>query len=172
MQRSEQAVETFRYTGEHLNESYALNRLADIHTRLRDFDTAIATAENALAIRRDLQDDFGIASSLITLADISSLQGDFTKALQYAQQAQDIGFDIADHRIRVSSLVRIARNQQRLGDLEQATETFRSLESLAQAADDGHNVWRARLGIADTLISRGLYDDALAIGNRVIAGRA
>ena len=167
-ERSEQAVEAFQFSGARLHESYALNRLADIHARLRNYDMAITTAERALAVRRELDDRYGVGSSFVTLSDISAQRGNFTKALQYAQQAYDIGTDIDDHRILVAALVRVARNESRLGNPAAAAARFDTLESVAEVADDAHNIWRARLGKADTFISRARYDEALGIGEELL----
>ena len=168
MARSEQAVEAFRFTGERQFESRAMNRLADIHARLRNYDEAIATAEAAMSIRQELDDTYGVGSSLVSLADIASMRGNFTKALQYAQQAYDIGVDIDDHRILSAALVRVARNEARLGNYQTAAARWDSLESIARNASDGHNVWRAQYGKADTFIRRARYDEALAIGEALL----
>jgi len=135
-----------------------MNRLSDIYARQRYYDEAINAAESSLAVRRELDDQFGIASSLISIADIASQRGDYTRALQHAMQAYDIGTDIDSERITVPALIRIARAETRLGDPESAAARYAEVESIAKLTEDPHNVFRARLGMADTKIELGLYD--------------
>jgi len=162
------AIDSFRLTGERRNEATAMNRLSDIYARQRYYDEAINAAESSLAVRRELDDQFGIASSLISIADIASQRGDYTRALQHAMQAYDIGTDIDSERITVPALIRIARAETRLGDPESAAARYAEVESIAKLTEDPHNVFRARLGMADTKIELGLYDDALAIATGLL----
>ncbi len=162
------AIESFRLTGERRNEATAMNRLADIYARQRFYDEATTTAENSLAVRRELDDQFGVASSLIGIADIAAQRGNHTRALQHAMQAYDIGIDIDAPRITVPALVRIARAETRLGNPTKAATHYAEVETIAQLTDDPPNVFRARLGIADTKIELALYDDALAMATELL----
>ena len=167
-QRSLQAIDAFRFRGQRLYESYAMSRLSGIYTRLRYYDQATDLAEQSLAVREELEDDFGVASSLLTIADIAAQRGDVTKSLQHARQAYDIGKDLDDHRIIASSLVRIARSELRLDNPQVAANHFQNLETLARNVNDAHNVFRARLGLAQTMIARSQFDDAHAIGTELL----
>jgi len=164
------AIESFRLTGERRNEATAMNRLSDIYARQRFYDEAIKAAESSLAVRRELDDQFGIGSSLISIADIASQRGNYTRALQHAMQAYDIGVDIDSERITVPALIRIARAETRLGDPESAAARYAEVESVAKLTEDPQNVFRARLGMADTKIELRLYDDALAIATQLLDG--
>jgi DNA-binding winged helix-turn-helix (wHTH) protein/tetratricopeptide (TPR) repeat protein len=157
------AIESFRLTGERRNEATAMNRLSDIYARQRYYDEAIKAVESSLAVRRELDDQYGIGSSLINIADIASQRGNFTRALQHAMQAYDIGVDIDSERLIVPALIRIARAETRLGDPDSAAARYAEVESIARQTEDPQNVFRARLGLAETKIELGLYDDALAI---------
>jgi tetratricopeptide (TPR) repeat protein len=83
-------------------------------------------------------------------------------------QAYDIGVDIDSSRITVPALIRIARAETRLGNPEAAAARYAEVEAIAELTDDPHNVYRARLGIADTKIELGLYNDALAIATELL----
>ena len=167
-QYSVRAIDSFRYTGERRNEAAAMNRLADIYTRLRLYDQATNFAESGLAVRRELGDEFGIGSSLVNIADIAALRGNHTRALQYALQAYDIGLDNDSPRLTVPALIRIARAESRLGRLEAAAQRYAAVESIAASTDDPHNVFLARLGIADTRMQLGALDEAVAIATQLL----
>ncbi len=167
-QYSLQAIESFRLSGERGNEASAMNRLADIYTQLRIYDRATDAAENALAVRSELNDRYGIASSLISIADIAVKRGDFTRALQYAQQAYDIGIDIDASGIQIPALLRIARSETGLGRPADAAGHYATVETIASATDDPHNVFIARLGIAEAEIDLGHFDGAIAIATSLL----
>ena len=162
------AIESFRFSGERRNEATAMNRLSDIYARQRFYDQAMELAESALSVRRELDDQYGVGSSLVNLADIAAMRGDFTRAMQFGQQAYDIGVDIDSPRIMVPALIRIARAESRLGRPEDAALRYADVETIASITEDPHNVFRARLGIADTWIQLGEYDDALAIATELL----
>jgi DNA-binding winged helix-turn-helix (wHTH) protein/tetratricopeptide (TPR) repeat protein len=162
------AIESFRLTGERRNEATAMNRLSDIYARQRYYDEAIKAVESSLAVRRELDDQYGIGSSLINIADIASQRGNFTRALQHAMQAYDIGVDIDSVRLIVPALIRIARAETRLGDPDSAAARYAEVESIARQTEDPQNVFRARLGLAETKIELGLYDDALTIATELL----
>ena len=164
------AIESFRLTGERRNEATAMNRLSDIYARQRFYELARETAENSLAVRQELNDQYGIASSHIGIADIAGQRGNFTSAMQHAMQAYDIGVDIDSYRIKISALVRIARAESRFGNPESAAARYVEIEAMAATADDRQNIFRARLGIADTRIELRRYDEALAIANELLEG--
>ena len=145
-----------------------MNRLSDIYARQRYYDEAIKAAESSLAVRRELDDQYGIGSSLINIADIASQRGNFTRALQHAMQAYDIGVDIDSERLTVPALIRIARAETRLGDPDSAAARYAEVESIARQTEDPQNVFRARLGLAETKIELGLHDDALAIATELL----
>lgn len=167
-QYSLRAIESFRLSGERRNEATAMNRLADIYARLRYYDRATDAAESALAVRRELDDQFGVASSLISIADIAILRGNFTRALQYAQQAYDIGTDIDAPAIQVPALFSIAKAEMGLGNPTSAAEHYATVEAIAIATDDPQGVFRARLGVAETKIETGQYDDAIAMATGLL----
>jgi DNA-binding winged helix-turn-helix (wHTH) protein/tetratricopeptide (TPR) repeat protein len=162
------AIESFRLTGERRNEATAMNRLSDVYARQRYYDQAEEMAANAMAVRRELNDQFGVGSSLISIADIALQRGNYTRALQHAMQAYDIGLDIDSPRITVPALIRIARAETRLGKPAEAAVRYAEVEAIAKLTEDPHNVFRARLGIADTKIELGLHDDALAIAMELL----
>ncbi len=165
---SNRAIESFRLTGERRNEATAMSRLSNIYAKQRFYDQAFEAAENSLSVRRELDDQFGIASSFISIADIAAQQGNYTRAMQHALQAHDIGIDIDSTRITVPALIRIARAETRLGDPDSAAERYATVEAIARNTDDPHNVFRARLGIAETKIESGRYNDALAIATELL----
>lgn len=165
---SKRAIESFRLTGERRNEATAMNRLADIYARLRYYDEAEKAAASSLSVRRELDDQFGIGSSLIGIADIAAQQGNYTRALQHAMQAYDIGEDIDSARITVAALIRIARAETRLGNPTAAAARYEEVEAIARTTQDLQNVFRARLGMAETKIESGLYDDAEEIATELL----
>ncbi len=167
-QHSIRAVETFRYTGKRLYESYALSRLSDIYTNLRVYDDALEMAERSLSVRRELNDPHGIGASLINISDIASQRGNITQSLQTAKEAYDIGIDNDDEGIAVAAKVRIARAELRLGNPETAIAHWAEIETIASTGGDRRNVFGARLGMAQAQIEMGRYDDAMGIATQLL----
>lgn len=168
-QHSLKAIENFRLTGERLYESYALSRLAGIYRRNGLLDDAETAAQSAYAVRTELGDQRGIASSILTLSDIAYDRGDLTRSLQYAKQAMDIGAEIDDQDITIVSLNTGAKAELALHQPRAAIAHYTAAEAIARNADSRQSVFAARYGLARSWIEIGDYDTATAIADELLA---
>jgi DNA-binding winged helix-turn-helix (wHTH) protein/tetratricopeptide (TPR) repeat protein len=168
-QKSLAAIETFRLTGQRLYESYALSRLAGIYRRNGMLLEAEDAAQSGLAVRVELGDRRGTASSNLTLSDIALDRGDLTRALQYAQQALDIGAEIDDQDVTIGALNTSATASLALHRPHDALASYTAEEAIARNVDSRQSVFGARYGIARSWIQIGDYDTAAAIADELLA---
>ena len=138
-QHSLAAIENFRLTGKRLYAAYAQSRLSTIYRASGRYAEARELAEESLAVRREFNDQVGVASSLLSLAEISVELGDLTRARQYAEQVNDIGVQADDQELVALAIKQIAlvdrltgnarpdaarRGRHRAGELERCDHRF------------------------------------------------
>lgn len=162
------AIENFQLTGNRLYESYALNRLSTLYVRQHLYDDAEDAAKRALAVRADLNDVKGVASSNISLSSIALRRGELTHALQYAEKARELGEEIDSDDIRIPVLLHIGRAQSGLGNPQEALAHFLAAESIAMNNQDRVNAFSARLEAIASQTQLGNYDRAERSANHVL----
>jgi predicted ATPase/class 3 adenylate cyclase len=84
----EQALERPSHSPQ--RRGYALGGLGELASFEGDLDRAKRAYEESLAIFRDLDEPFGIASNLTQLADLALLQGDRENARRFAEESAEI----------------------------------------------------------------------------------
>ncbi|MGI9220837.1 MAG: tetratricopeptide repeat protein [Woeseiaceae bacterium] len=167
-QKSLEAVEALRLTGERLYEGYALSRLAGIYRRNGMLAEAEDAAQRGLAVRVELGDRRGTAASNLTLSDIALQRGDLTRALQYAQLAMDIGNEIDDQDVTMDALNTTAKANLALGRPHDALANYVAEEAIARSVRSRQSVFAARYGIAKCWIQIGDYTTAAAIADELL----
>ena len=129
----------------------ALNNEGNVAHNLGDFVTARAIYEESLALRRELSDRQGVATSLINLGSVAQKQGDFAAA----------------HRRHAESLTLFRELGHRVG-IAYALGAFGSLASIQQHYSRATRLWSAAhtlRELLDTPLSpseRTEYDQELA----------
>jgi non-specific serine/threonine protein kinase len=126
----------------------ALNTAGVLAQLQADYPVARTQHEESLAIRRELSDRSGIASSLNNLANVFTLQGDYSSARTLYEESLGIRRQLGDRSgiaVTLDNLGAVAHFQ---GDLVSARPLIE--ESLSIMRELGH-----RAGIADALNSLG-----------------
>ena len=168
-QKSLEAVEALRLTGERLYEGYALSRLAGIYRRNGMLTEAEDAAQRGLAVRVELGDKRGEAASNLTLSDIALQRGDLTRALQHAQLAMDIGAEIEDQDVTMDALNTTAKANLALGRPRDALANYIAEEAIATNVDSRQSIFAARYGAARCWIQIGEYATAATIADELLA---
>lgn len=94
-----QAIQVYRATGDQINEGKILHTIAAIYQSMGDYDRAITTYENALAIneplgRRDLD-----AMVMGNLARIRGRRGEYLPAVSLGRKAVELAREHAPHLV-------------------------------------------------------------------------
>ncbi|TDD40467.1 tetratricopeptide repeat protein [Actinomadura sp. KC06] len=108
--------------------------LARAHLGLGDYEKALDHAGKALRVRRRVDDQPGVAETLLTVAQVHRRQGNVHEAVSHALEALYIRQELADMHGAAQALTELARMNAALGlrdmaqqDAEQALRTYRAL---------------------------------------------
>ncbi|TDC90040.1 tetratricopeptide repeat protein [Actinomadura sp. 7K507] len=108
--------------------------LARAHLGLAGYEKALEHAGKALDIRRRIDDQPGVAETLLTVAQVHRRQGNVHEAVSHALEALYIRQEQADMHGSAQALTELARMNSVLGlrdmaqqDAEQALQTYRAL---------------------------------------------
>ncbi|TMR07496.1 tetratricopeptide repeat protein [Actinomadura soli] len=108
--------------------------LARAHLGLGDYEKALDHAAKALGVRRRVDDQPGVAETLLTVAQVHRRQGNVHEAVSHALEALYIRQELADMYGAAQALTELARMNAALGlrdmaqqDAEQALRTYRAL---------------------------------------------
>ena len=132
------------------------------------YDRALTLHQEALALRRQLGDDAGVASELNNLGVVTSERGDRTLAFALFEQSLAVSRQIDDYRRAAGALANLgitARLQNKLDDaagfLEQALALFSTLEDRRSAGNILHSLGNIALDRDDLTRATGNYRAAL-----------
>jgi len=167
-QHSLAAIENFLLTGRRLYAAYAQSRLSSIYRASGRYSEARNLAEESLVVRREFNDDRGVASSLITLAQLSVELGDLTRARQYAEQVNDIGVETDDQELVAAALMQVALVDRLSGNPRAAAAGYTAAEAIRQTLNDPIGTTNARIGIARSWRDMREFAGAESIGREIL----
>ncbi|MGB3510200.1 MAG: tetratricopeptide repeat protein [Microcoleaceae cyanobacterium] len=124
-----------------------IHSIGATYNKLANYPQALNYYQQALKIRREINDKQGIGSSLNSIGAVYFLQGNYEQALDYLQQALKIRQELGD-------LVRVGRTQnniaaiylyqakysQALENYQQALQTFKKSENIQGEAAAINNI--------------------------------
>ncbi|NET44440.1 tetratricopeptide repeat protein [Okeania sp. SIO2B3] len=130
-----------------LKISETFHSIGATYQKLTDYPQAFENHQQALKIRREINDKQGIGSSLNSIGAIYLLQGNYDQALNYLQEALEIRQELGD-------LVRVGRTQNNIAAIyqnkaqyfpaleyyQQALQTFQELENFQGEAAVTNNI--------------------------------
>ncbi len=166
------AVESAGQPSEH--GATALNGLGILAYRQGRHDEAVRALESALAMRRELRDDYGVAMTLNNLGNVAHDRGDSRDAASYYEESLAILRRLSKPwgiALLTNNLGNVARQE---GDLRKAEEFY--LEALAlrrpERDEYGVAVTLNNLGVARILLlsfqeARPVLRESLAIRNEL-----
>jgi predicted ATPase/DNA-binding CsgD family transcriptional regulator len=152
------------------DRAHALIGLATLARRQGDYESAIASYEEGLAIFSSLDDRSGIATALNNLGVVAQDQGDYDRARQLLTEAQQYFASIDDRPRNASALNNLGLVARRQGDMEGAVRLYE--QSLALWTELGDQLRRAlclnNLGVVayylgDSETAENRYREALGV---------
>ncbi|MDR7459661.1 MAG: tetratricopeptide repeat protein, partial [Armatimonadota bacterium] len=149
----------------------ALNAAGNLSRSRGDYPAALACYERALALRREVGDERGVAMALNNLGVVAKDQGDYARARAYLEESLAVKRRLGEERgiaVTLNNLGLVAKSQ---GDAAGAEAFF--AESLDHFRDLG-DVWGQALTLNNMgalAASVGDYERALALHKTSLASR-
>jgi DNA-binding SARP family transcriptional activator/tetratricopeptide (TPR) repeat protein len=164
--RYEQALATFRETGDHVAAAYVLQNLAQVKLEQQEFHQAMELLSDALWLSRLAHCARAEAQVAYRIGEAYLLAGDPDQAVDAFELAlarvRDIGDPIGEaHVLQGEGLARI-----RQGELDKARSTLQRALELADTAGERLVEARARLGLSELALASGEPDRAVVYGQR------
>ncbi|MGH2826745.1 MAG: tetratricopeptide repeat protein, partial [Actinomycetota bacterium] len=153
----EEALVSFRSSGDRVREGACLNSLGVVARSLRDFERAKSLLTESVAIRRELQDSSGMSSSLSNLAILYMDLGDTERAKELFEETMRLDRERNDEwGVAVTSL-NLGVAHLELGEVEHAVVLLGdSVRSFVELGDlDG--VAEAIEGLAGVAVAEERY---------------
>ena len=141
--------------------SDALNFSGNMAQSLGLADEAIAAYEESLAIRRELQDQRGIAAVLNNLGNVfGNAVGDFQRAEQYYSEALESNRASGNRLWEAFNLINLGVNRERKKDPNGALQYFQqSLQILEELGNRPMTLF-SHVGMGNAKLTLGEFDDA------------
>lgn len=161
----------------------ALNAAGVLAWMQGDHDAAMTKYEEALALRRSLDDAAGIAATLANLGIVSYSQGQYVKARRRYGESLKIWREIGDPQGVARSLDNLGNLAQEEGDYleaqrlyEESLEISRRLQDKWLIARSLNNLGEVALARGDLGLARKTFDEDLELsqelGDKWVMGRA
>lgn len=139
--------------------------------RTGQFDTALETYKQVLALRRELDDKAGIAQTLNNMGDVYSDRGQYSQALDVLQQALALRRELRDRAGIAQTLNLIGFVYRGQKQYSEALELHEEALQQAENAGDRSEVGESLHNIAAVYTSQGQLDSALDFYERAMAIR-
>jgi len=142
----------------------ALNGAADLGGLGRGDDEAVRFwAEQALALHRDLGDDWGAGESLFFLAHAAADQEDFSSARDLAEESRRLFDRAGDARYATAAIWMLGWAYEGLGDTDRSRELYEEALRRARAAADSTTQSLVLYSLSELAVRQGLARDAVPI---------
>jgi tetratricopeptide (TPR) repeat protein len=154
------AVAAARVAGHRLGEAWALQNLGQALAKVGDKE-ALVILEEALAIRRELNDHTGEAQTAVSLADAyHKIQG-ANVAYDHSLRCLEILRGVGNASLLGTGLVNHGEYSQEIGRLDEAAECFREAYQLWQEIG-GYGQGYALHNLGHVHLLSGRFDEAIA----------
>src|SRR5262249_34129183 len=130
------ALEHARATNYWSGEVHDLGRLGHTYSTMERYKEAIPFLEQALAVRRKVQQPQGIIDALWELARATGNSGDFPRARDLYQEAIDLAREVSDAPREQTLLANIGWVYGQLGEPERNVESLTGALELAHTHGD------------------------------------
>ena len=117
-------VERFATAGDKSNEALARHFVGACYRRLGDFEQARQHLNTALASRRTIGDDLGIAKTTNLLGLLEWDLGNYEQAISQFQSTAEVGKSIGDPKIEGAALNNLSLVYDELGDYKTSLSQY------------------------------------------------
>lgn len=163
-------VARLRQSGEAAALARSLRRVAELHLKLNDPDSAVTTAEEALAVARQAGDGTLLVDTLITSAVAHRSRADNQSALPLLSQAQSLSLSLGYRRGEARSLEELSvcyyqqgKMEKAVASGERAAQLWRDLQDRAGEARSLYYLGAPYMRLSDVRQSAAALESALAI---------
>ncbi len=143
-----EAEELAAAVGNLRTQSATLNQLGELHRRLDERETALGYFDQALALRRNLEDRRGEANSLANIGRVLQARGDYAQSLAYYQDALEILDGLEQPWLAARVLLNRGSLHLDQGQSEPALDAFRRSVELYRGVGDPTGEAEGLLGLA------------------------
>jgi predicted ATPase/DNA-binding SARP family transcriptional activator len=127
-----------------------------------DYETAHASHEESLAIRRALDDKAGVASSLNNLGLVATARGDYAAAQQFHSESLTLRQELGDRAGAASSLHNLGLLAHFAHDLEQARALYTQALEIDRESEDRWAIAYSLNSLGEVTLAQGDYVTAQA----------
>jgi signal transduction histidine kinase len=143
----------------------ANNNLASVFNSLQQYDKGLAYAKKALSIARQLNNDYGIASSTINMAVSAKNLLQYDSAIAHSKQVEQLGYKIADNMIVMDGWLGLGDTYSTLKKWAVAEDYYRKTIALAIKDNTPEYQLYGCMGLSDLLIKNKQYAAASPVVN-------
>jgi len=144
----------------------ALNGAAVMAVNNADYEAARSHAQAALALHRELGNEWGAAYSEMLLGSAASGDDDFRAAYRFTANAELRFRELGDEYYARLAAGNLGYYLQELGDLDRARTVLEDLYRRARVAQDERSEAQASGQLGQVAILQGRFDDALRLLER------
>jgi len=149
-------------------EANVLHSMGLAYANLDRSAEALEKFEQSFAIKRELGDQRGMASSLGEIAYLQDLAGDFEQARQNYEETIRLREAIGDHKGVGVALMNLGDMERILGNYEEALDLTRRALRIQVEMNDEFNQGLALNNIGAIYYLQGKYDDAFVFYQRAL----
>jgi predicted ATPase len=144
----------------------ALNGAAVMAVNNADYEAARSLAQGALALHRELGDEWGAAYSEMLLGNAASGDDDFETACRFTADAELRFRELGDEYYARLAAGNLGYYLQELGDLDGARKVLEDVNRGARAAQDQRSEAQTSGQLGQVAILQGRFDDARGLLER------
>jgi tetratricopeptide (TPR) repeat protein len=148
-----------------------LNNLGSFAVELADYDRAVVLHEEALALRREIGDQWAIANSLRNLGNVAAAQGRYERATARHAEALALRRALGDKSGIADSLKNLGNVAAAQGDFGQAGTLYEECLRLGREIGAKDEIAESLEGMAWVAAARGEAERAAWLGGAAEAQR-
>ncbi|MBM3239064.1 tetratricopeptide repeat protein [Candidatus Poribacteria bacterium] len=157
-------TETFETT-EGKYRAVSSNNLGILFQEQGRYDEAIRLYNESLNIKRQLNDQKGIAITLHQLGTIHQRQGNYEAAMKLYTESREIAEGLADQNMLAANLYQLGMIAQSLGDYDQAVQYYHQSMKIYEELELKNEISLVYHQLANIHYQQGRYEEALRYYN-------
>jgi tetratricopeptide (TPR) repeat protein len=164
-------VTVYQQQEEQTNWNYAasLTSLGNVYYSLGEYQKAIEFHQQSLAIKREIGDRGGEATSYNNLGTVYYSLGEYQKAIEFHQQSLAITREIGDRGGEAASYIGLGNVYQSLGEYQKAIEFYQQSLAITREIGDRGGEAASYIGLGNVYQSLGEYQKAIEFHQQSLA---
>ncbi len=164
-------VTVYQQQEEQTNWNYAasLTSLGNVYYSLGEYQKAIEFHQQSLAIKREIGDRGGEATSYNNLGTVYYSLGEYQKAIEFHQQSLAITREIGDRGGEAASYIGLGNVYQSLGEYQKAIEFYQQSLAITREIGDRGGEAKSYGNLGNVYDSLGEYQKAIEFHQQSLA---